>query len=115
MLGHRAFIGSRRNGDGAAVLRRRRHIDGIIADADAGDDAQLRIGREDARGVWLRAGQRRLDARQKRQQFLFGQLRSRVGVNEFKTGLTQCLDERALQTGQRHGRHQNFIHRRNPK
>ena len=31
MLGHGAFVGSRRDGDGATVFRRRRHIDGVAA------------------------------------------------------------------------------------
>ena len=53
VFGDGVLVGARRDGDGDAVRGGGRHIHSVIADADAGDDAQLGMGVEDAASVRL--------------------------------------------------------------
>jgi hypothetical protein len=62
MLGDGIVIRPRSGGNSDAVRGGGGHVHGVIADADARDDAQLRVCGDDASGVGFGAGERGVDA-----------------------------------------------------
>src|SRR5579875_3566539 len=65
--------------------------------------------------VRFRASQGCLDSRQELQQFLLGQLRPRIGVDQLEAGLLQHAHESAIDASQRYRCNENFVHLINPK
>ena len=86
VLGDGVLVGAGRDGDGDAVLGGGGDVHGVVADAGAGDDAQLRVGVEHAARVRLGAGEAGGHALEGRQQLRLDHLRRVRREDQFEAG-----------------------------
>ena len=91
-IGDRLVIAAEGHRHGDAVTRGRRNVDLIVADAEAGDHFQVLRRGEDAFGVGLAAGDRRIDARQKADQLFLVRQPRQPGMHDLEAGLPQAIE-----------------------
>jgi hypothetical protein len=95
IVGDALVIGAERHGHRDAVAGRRLDINLVIADAEAGDDPELRRAREHPLGIELAAGNRGDHARQPRDQLVLGEEPVLVVHHDLEPRLAQRRQERS--------------------
>ncbi len=111
VFGDGVVVRAGRGADGGPVAGGGRHVDGVVADADAGDDAQPGVGGQDAGGVRLGAGQRGFAVAEGGEQLVLDELVAGAGrVDQLESGVAEGLAVGAFDVDQRHRGHQDFRH-----
>lgn len=93
------LIGAGTDRDGNAMLGGGGHVHRVVTDAGSGNDAELRIGCDDAAGVRLRPGNAGGDALELFECFLFGHLERPVGVDQLEASFAKQFQIGAADVG----------------
>jgi len=107
LVGDRLGDRAGRVGDDHARLGRGPHVDAVVADAPAGDRAQLRQRTEDAPLVALVARHRRRTAIEQAHQLVSVQRRAHRPVRDLEAGLDQRTARLRLVLDKGRGHHQH--------